>query len=701
LPAPDEGPKKGMDIGHRAGVGIWSRVGRGRVGSRTRCPTRPQRRPEAGGERPVVRGRSEERDWQAVALVASAVGAWVFLLAGVWLDHVVRAPHSVVVGCYVLSYLSGGTVAVARAARDLVGFHVNVDLLMVLAAGGAAVVDAWAEGAVLLALFSTSNALEHLALGRTRRAVRALMDLSPPVATVVRPAAPGGEAVVPVEELVPGDVVVVRPGERLPADGEVVAGRSSVDQAVVTGESIPIEKEPGDGVFSGTINGTGVLRIRVTKLAAESTVARIVRLVEAAQEEKGRAQRFADAFEGPYAVGVIVASALVAVVPTLFGEPWGSSFYRAMTLLVVASPCALVISTPAATLSALANAARRGILIKGARHLENLGAITTVALDKTGTLTAARLGLTEAVALAGPGAWSEAALLQRAASAERSSEHPLAMATVAAARARGLEPVEPVSFRALPGRGIVAALPAEGADEAGRELAVGNEVLFGDLGIPVPPDAEAILVRCRTQGRKAVLLGEVGRDGEPGVVRGVLAYADAIRPEAAAAVAELRRLGVRRVVMLTGDHEEVAGAIAAKSGISEVRAELLPDEKVSVVQDLLTSGPTMMVGDGINDAPALATATVGVAMGAAGTDVALETADVVLMGDDLRALVEAVALSRRTRRIIRQNVTFALGVIVVLVGAALTVGIPLPLGVVGHEGSTVIVVLNGLRLLRR
>ncbi|HEU0115760.1 MAG TPA: heavy metal translocating P-type ATPase, partial [Thermomicrobiales bacterium] len=545
------------------------------------------------------------------------------------------------------------------------------------------IVDSWPEGAILLGLFSASGALEHEALGRTQRAVRALMELSPDVATVVRA---GVEQTVPVEMLRLGDECLVRPGGRVPVDGAVLAGETTVDQAAITGESIPVSKRAGDRVFAGTINGYGAIRVRVDRLSQESTLAKIVQFVENAQAQKSRTQRFTDRFEGRYAVGVLLVSALLALIPPLaFGHDWSSSFYRAMTLLVVASPCALVISTPASTLSALANAARHGILFKGSASLEEMGVVQTIAFDKTGTLTHGRPTLTDVVAL--PGGWSEAEALRLAASAEHLSEHHLAQAIVRAAGERGLPLLEAQAFQAIPSRGIVARVD-------GREVAVGNAALFADLGGAVSDDALAAADRLRAEGKSAVFVGD--RTG----ARGVIAVADTLRPSAPAVVADLKRLGVGRMAMRTGDHERVAQAIAGRLDLDDVYAGLLPEDKLVIIRRLMEGGATAMVGDGVNDAPALATATIGVAMGGAGTDVALETADVVLMADDLTRLPYAVELSRKTRRTIRQNLTFALAVIAVLVTAALTIGIPLPLGVVGHEGSTVIVVLNGLRLLR-
>ncbi len=448
-------------------------------------PSARQRRPEV----------DEETWWQQWRLVVAAASCWCFLIAAFALDHLTDTPHAAIIGLYIASYLAGGTFATRKAFVDLVHRQVNVDLLMVTAAAGAAVVGAWGEGAVLLGLFSTSNALEHLALGRTRRAVRALMELSPEVATVVRPDLPGGEAVVPVEDLRLGDVVLVRPGERVAVDGVVIAGESACDQAAITGESLPVEKRIGDNVFAGTINTTGAIQVRVAKLAQESTLAKIIGFVEEAREQKSRTQRFTDAFEGRYAVGVIAFSALVAVVPWLFfGTAFEDAFYRAMTLLVVASPCALVISTPASTLSGLANAARHGILFKGGGYLEDAGSIRIVAFDKTGTLTQGRPRLTDVVVLSQD--LSEAELLRYAASAERLSEHHLSQAIVAAATERGLTLLEPEEFRALPGKGIHAVV-------AGREVAIGNELLFGELGVPIDGAADVTeqLARRREFGR--------------------------------------------------------------------------------------------------------------------------------------------------------------------------------------------------------
>jgi Zn2+/Cd2+-exporting ATPase len=632
------------------------------------------------------RAADVESFWDRWRLTGAAVFCWLFLALALGVKHFTPASWWVPTAFFVLAYVAGGSFATITALRDLVQRRtVSVDFLMITAAIGAAIVGHWEEGAILLGLFSTSNALEHHALGRTQRAVRALMELSPEVATVLRD---GQERVVPVEELRLGEVVLVRPGERVAVDGCVLVGETAIDQSAITGESIPVDKRGGDTCFAGTINRHGAIQVRVDRLHQESTLAKIVQFVEQAQAEKSATQRFTDRFEGWYAVGVIAFSTLVGVIPPLFlGQSWEPSIYRAITLLVVASPCALVISTPASTLSGLANAARNGILFKGSASLEDIGETRAIAFDKTGTLTYGRPALTDAVAL-GNG-WSEERVLRLAASAERLSEHHMAMAIVHGAAERELSLREAVAFRAFPGMGIA-------AEVDGHEVLVGNDMLFVEFGVAVPADVLTKANRLRDEGKTAVFVGDRQ------AVRGLIAVADTVRPSAKAVIVSLKAQGIARIMMLTGDNQRVADAIGAELSIDAIYADLLPEQKLRVIEDvrLEADGPVTMVGDGVNDAPALATASIGVAMGGAGTDVALETADVVLMADDLTKLPYAIDLSRRTRRTIRQNLGFSLAVIGILVVATLTVGIPLPLGVVGHEGSTVIVVLNGLRLLR-
>lgn len=595
-----------------------------------------------------------------------------------------RAGREVVAhSAYALAYLAGGLVASRAAWAALRRRRVDVNLLMLLSAAGAAVLHAWDEGAILLFLFSLSNTLEHYAMARTRRAIEALMRLRPDRALVRRP---DGERLVTVETVAVGETVVVRPGERLPLDGRVIAGCSEVDQSPITGESVPVLRCAGDDVFAGTINGPGLLEIEVTKPAAETTLARIIRLVAEAQSQRAPMQRLIDRLGQPYAIGVIVASTAVgAALPLVWGWAPAEAFYRAMTLLVVASPCALVISTPASVLSGIARAARAGVLFKGGAALEALASVGAVVFDKTGTLTRGVLGVTDVVPLADV---DRRALLAVAASAEQRSEHHLARAIVAAARADAVDVRLPETFRSVPGQGVVASVD-------GTDVAVGGPALMASLGIQVPAPARDALARLEADGRTAVLVATGAR------VLGVVGLADVVRDEAPAVVDALRRMGIAHIGIITGDNERVATAVAARLGVFHVEARLLPEEKVDVIRRLRAAGRTVaMVGDGANDAPALAVSSVGVAMGRTGTDAALETADVVLMHDDLRRLVFAVALARRARRVVFQNLAFAGAVIVGLVAAALFGGLRLAFGVVGHEASTVVVVLNGLRLLR-
>jgi len=583
---------------------------------------------------------------------------------------------------WVAAYAAGGAYGLLDGIATLRERALDVNLLMIAAALGAAGIGQPAEGAALLFLFSLSNALQTLAMERSRGAIRALMDLRPAQALVRR----GSRLVtLPVEQLVVGDRVIVRPGERLPADGVVVEGASAVDQSPLTGESAPVAKRPGDNVFAGTVNGEGGLEIRVTRLAADTALARVIRLVEEAQSQKARLQRWMDTFEQRYALVVIGAAVLAGTVPLLFGQPFEPTVYRAMTLLVVASPCALVISTPASILSAIANAARHGILFKGGAHLERLAAVKVVAFDKTGTLTTGKPALTDVVPV--DGRLTADRLLQLAAAVEAKSEHPIAGALVTAARERGLELVETRHFRTAPGLGVQ-------AEVEGEVIRVGGPRFFAENGHRAPDELLAARQRLEAQGKTVMLV-----QGEASGWLGLIAVADAVRPEARQAVAELRRAGIS-VVMLTGDNRRTTAAIAAQTGVDEYHAELLPQDKVNMVRALAgRHGGVAMIGDGINDAPALAAATVGVAMGVAGADVALEAADVALMRDDLGALAYAIKLARAAQRVVWQNITFSLLVIITLVAATFMVSLHLPLGVVGHEGSTLIVVANGLRLL--
>ena len=594
---------------------------------------------------------------------------------------------------YAVAYVSGSAYGLRAGIQSLRKWSIDIDLLMVLAAAGAAVVGAPFEGAMLLFLFSVSNVLQSYAMDRTRHAIRALMQLRPDQAAVRR----GGETIVlPIEQIVIGDRIVVRPGDRIPLDGEVLEGKSSVDQASLTGESLPVAKSPGDQVFAGTINQNGGLEVKVIRLARDSTIARLIKLVEEAQSEKAPTQRFIDRAEQYYAAGVIGFTLLAIAVPILLlREAFQPAFYRAMTLMVAASPCALVISTPAAVLSAIGNGARNGILFKGGAYMEKAAEICVVALDKTGTLTYGRPQATDVVAIPADGqhAISERELLAIAASAEARSEHPLAEAIVRAANEQQASISASTDFRAEVGRGVRARV---GADE----IRLGNLRYFESFSGTGLEWAGREAMRLQQEGKTAVTVARVLPGGKQVRVLGIIGVADVLREDAAEVVRRLKSQGVQRVVMLTGDNRRVAHAIAEQVGVDEYFADLLPEDKVRVLKQIRQQfGTVAMVGDGVNDAPALASASIGIAMGAAGTDVALETADIVLMSDDLRKIPYLIALSRETRKTLITNISFSLSMIGVLIAGILVMDLPLPLSVLGHEGGTVLVSLNGLRLL--
>ena len=591
---------------------------------------------------------------------------------------------TLVFGLYFVSYVTGGWFGVMASIEALKEKTLNVDLLMILAALGAAAIGQPAEGATLLFLFSLSNTLQTYAMDRSRKAIEKLLDLRPAQATVRR----GSRLIsLPIEQLTLGDLVLVRPGERFPIDGEVISGESDVNQATITGESMPVHKQLNDLVFAGTVNGTGSLEIRVTRLAKDTTLARIVKMVEDAQATKANTQQMLDTFEQKYAIFVLVAAVLLIFVPwLLLGHAFQPTFYRAMTWLVVASPCALVISTPASILSAIANGARNGVLFKGGVHLEKTATLKVLAFDKTGTLTSGKPALT---GLQTFGDMKEDEMLRLVAALESRSEHPLAKAIVQAAHARDLNLPPSMDFRAIPGQGV------EGTVDS-HHLWIGNERMFFERDVNIPADILTKASAMQEEGQTAMFVYEVKSQK----FLGLLGVADTLREDAVEMIKALKAAGIEHVVMLTGDNTKVAAKIAARAGVDEFHADLLPQDKVTVLKSLQKKyGPVAMVGDGVNDAPSLATADIGIAMGGAGTDVAIETADVVLMSDDLRKIPFSINLARQARKVVWQNLTFSMAVIVLLVAGAFGADLALPLGVVGHEGSTVLVVLNGLRLL--
>lgn len=591
-------------------------------------------------------------------------------------------PRWIAIACYLGAYLFGGWDTVQHAWHALRERHFDTDLLMVTAAIGAAILGDFAEGALLLFLFSLGHVLEERSLDRARAAVRALSDLAPKVALVRRA---GVELEVAAEELRLDDVVIVRSGVRIPVDGTILSGRSGVDQSPVTGESLPVDKQPGDPVFASTVNGEGALEVRVTRLARDSTLARVMKMVEEAQTQKSPTQQTVERFERFFVPSVLAGTVLMILLPPLFGFPFKVSFLRAMTLLVAASPCALALGTPAAILTGIAQAARNGVLVKGGVHLENLGRLKAIAFDKTGTITHGQPEVTDVLPLV-PSIRQEQ-LLILAAAAESRSGHPLAQAVVRAAQARGLVLPEVAEVHSLTGMGLRAELDH-------RTVLIGSLKLLVDSGVDVSAQALQQTELLQATGKTIML---VSLDG---TVAGLIALADTLRTDAASALAALRRLGVQKTVMLTGDNPRVAAAIARQAGLTDFRADLMPEDKVTTIRNLVVGhGQVAMLGDGVNDAPALTNATVGIAMGGAGTDVALETADVALMGDDLSKLPFAVGLGRATRAIIVQNLVIALGVIAVLMLTSLTGMLSIGPAIVFHEGSTLIVVVNALRLL--
>ncbi len=620
---------------------------------------------------------------------------FIFLLMSFAAEYL-AGPNAI--GTWILyagAYFFCGQQGVRSALASLRERVLDVDVLMVLAAIGAALVGQPFEGALLLFLFALSNVLQSYALQRTRRAIHSLLKLRPETAILKKK--DGTIAPVRVENLQTGDIVVLRPGGHVPVDGTVTEGRSHVDESSLTGESLPVPKEVGSKLFAGTLNQSGGLELRVDTRAEDSTLARMVKLVEEAQAEKSKTQRFLEEAEQYYATGVIAFTALVFLVPFfLMNAPFDEAFYRAMTVMVVASPCALVISTPATVLSAIGGAARRGILIKGGSHLEQASRIDIVAFDKTGTLTNGKPVVTAIIYQSGaykPDSSIPKSLLDlvsATAALEEKSEHPLARAILQCASSLKLTLPTATDFQAIAGKGAEATINSE-------RLIAGSERFFLELGAAGMPELSIHSASLKARGHTCVWVGV--RSGTQVTAKAILTLADTLRIESKDMVRRLHQCGVTRVVMLTGDQKSVADAIAEEAGVDDVRAELLPEEKVAAIRELKKHGRVMMVGDGVNDAPALASSDIGVAMGAAGTDIAMETADIVLMGDKLENIPLLLGIARHARRILWQNLVFATTVIACLLIATFGIDLPLPIGVIGHEGSTILVCLNGLRLL--
>ncbi len=620
------------------------------------------------------------------------------LIGGYLVEKFLAVPAWLPFAAYLGAYFFGGFFTLREAIDNLRLKRFEIDTLMLVAAAGAAALGAWAEGALLLFLFSLGHALEHYAMGRAKRAIEALAELAPRTALVRRN---GDLQEVPIEDLAVGDVVVVKPDARLPADGFLVKGESSVNQAPVTGESIPVDKRPvtdeGEAranfdkidavhrMFAGTINGSGAIEIEVTRRSTDTTLAKVVRMVSEAETQKSPTQRFTDQFERFFVPAVLALAVLLLFAGVVIDEPFRDSFYRAMAVLVAASPCALAIATPSAVLSGVARAARGGVLVKGGGPLENLGSLSAIAFDKTGTLTAGKPRITDVVPAAGV---TEEELLAVAVAVESLSDHPLAKAIARDGRERlGERPLpEAGDLDSLTGRGVAARI-------GGEAVLIGKAEMFGTEGIaPLSETMQQAIGTLREGGRTTMVVRKGDRD------LGAIGLMDTPREAAKAALARLHALGIKRMIMISGDHQKVADAVARQVGIDEAWGDLMPEDKVEAIKKLRAEAKVAMIGDGVNDAPAMANATVGIAMGAAGSDVALETADVALMADDLANLPFAVGLSRTTRSVILQNVFVSLGVVAFLVPATI-LGLGIGPAVAVHEGSTLLVVFNALRLL--
>lgn len=616
--------------------------------------------------------------------MALVVAAGIFFLLG-WLGETFWGfPSEAALACYILAYIAGGYDISTHALPGLFRGRFDTDILMLAAAGGAAVLGQWSEGAFLLFLFALGHAGEHYALDRARNAVDALGQLMPKSAKVRR----GDELLdIPVEQLELGETVLVRPGDRVPVDGRVVKGRSAVDQSPITGESQPVNKELGDEVFAGSINSENALEVEVTKLAKDNTLSRVMQMVAEAQEQKSPTQQMTQTFTSRFVPTVLVATLLMMVVPPIWGKlSWEEAFYRSMLLLVASSPCALALGTPAAVLAGIGQAARHGVLIKGGIHLENLGAVKVLALDKTGTITEGQFRLTDVEPA--PGVESEH-LLAVAGAVEQQSSHPLAQAVVTEVLKRGVTLAKAEGLENLSGRGVRSRVD-------NQTVLVGSQRMLREILPQLVGESESRRVAELEGEGKTVILVSRGES-----FLGLLALADEPREEARESLAALKRLGVSTIAMLTGDNARAAQRVAQKVGVTEVRAGLLPEDKVTAVKELRQSGGRLaMVGDGVNDAPALALADVGIAMGGAGTAVALETADVALMSDDLSKLPFAVGLSRASRAVIWQNLALSMGMIAILIVTSVFGLISLGPTVLAHEGSTLLVIFNALRLLR-
>ncbi len=625
----------------------------------------------------------------------------LFLGLGFLIQNVFpQIPGWVSITLYIFSYIFGGYYTSIEAYAAISKVKFEIDFLMLVAAIGAAALGQWPEGALLLFLFSLGHALEHMAMNKARKSIEALAGLSAKTAIVRRN---GIQEEIPVEQLQIGDIVIVKPNSKMPADGVVVAGNSSVNQAPITGESVPVDKMPVDNpdadfsddkkkdaahtVFAGSINGAGVLEIKVLKEAKDSTLSRVVQMVKEAEQQQSPTQQFTKKIERYYVPAVLILVSLLILAFLVIDEPFSKSFYRAMAVLVAASPCALAISTPSAVLSGVARAARQGVLIKGGKPLEDLGVLTALAFDKTGTLTEGKPVLNKIIVLNGT---TEEYLLTMAVAVERLSDHPLASAIVKGGmqKLNGKIIPEATNLKAVMGRGVQ-------ADIGGSKIIIGNDEIFKENNQSLlPQEIIELVTALQYEGNTTMII----KKDENYI--GIIGVMDIPRPEAKEVLQQLRKTGIKKMVMLTGDNQRVADAVAKQIGITEAYGDLLPEEKVAAIDKLMEKENKLaMIGDGVNDAPAMAKSTVGIAMGAAGSDVALETADIALMGDKLSLLPFAIGLSRKSKSIIRQNLFISLGMVAVLIPLTMSGVASMGPAVIGHEGSTLLVVLNALRLL--
>ena len=643
-------------------------------------PSRPEVAAQTIAQKLFAEIEEERQELKQNAILTAVT--LVGLLTGIYFQ-ITDASALYVAISFVIAFLAGGVPATIEAFQTLREKSLDINFLMIFAALSAAGVGEARDGAILLFLFSLASTLEGYAMGNTKRAVAALMKLRPDEANVLNP--DGTTTRVPVEQLAIGQQVIVRPGERLPVDGVIVTGEGAIDQSSVTGESVPADKTVGDSVFAGTVNQNAVLTVSVTKTAEQSTIARMIELVTEAQEKRSPSEQFSDWFGERYTYAVLFGSIAALVIFIFIGIPTDDAFYKAATLLVVASPCAIVISVPAAVLSAIAAAARTGALFKGGAALEEFGSVTTIAFDKTGTLTNGRMTVTNVVSLS---SLSETEILTVAAALEAHSEHPVAASVREYAKEHNVSVRDVQGTQAVPGKGITGAMD-------GISYVVGNRKLINEQNIVLHDDDEQALQRLETEGKTTVMVASGSE------LLGIIAVADTVRESAVAALAELRKQGIKRFVMLTGDNTRVAQAIGANLGFKpeDIKADLLPEDKVRVVEELRKEGRVAFVGDGVNDAAALATANVGIGMGVGGSDVALEASDVALLSDDLTKLSHTHSLSKQANAIIKQNLYFAVGIMGVMVLTTIFGNLSLPLGVIGHEGGTLLVVGNGLRLL--